>query len=107
MALAESTGDKVGLSTAMYFLGRIDVAEGYLNQAAEVFDGALKLRESSPHPGHILELEAELMNIAFQRREYDKAKCLLDYALDKMGSLQSTNDPERVEALVERIKSQF
>ena len=101
--LAKETGDKVGLSNATYFLGRIEVAEGYLGQAEVAFNKAIEIRESAPHPGRLLELEVELMNIAFQRREFGEAKRLLMSALEKMDSLDSTNDPERIQALLDRI----
>lgn len=103
--LSEAAGDIINLCNAYYYLGRIDVADGYLEGAESSFLKAYDLRQSVPHPGRLLEIEVELMNIAYQRREYDRAKELMGEVFAKLDSLDSTNDPERVASLIERFKS--
>ena len=99
IGLAEAAGDKLNLSNSYYYLGRIDVAGGYLERAETDFKKAYDLRQTVPHPGHLLEIEVELMNIAYQRRDLDAAKQLMEAALKKMESIESTNDPDRINDL--------
>ena len=107
IGLAEAAGDKINLSNAHYYLGRIEMADGYLENAESSFMKAYKLRQAVPHPGRFLEIEVELMNIAYQRREYDRARQMMGEVLTKVGSVDSTSDPERVVSLIERIKSKL
>jgi predicted ATPase len=107
IGLAEAAGDKLNLSNSYYYLGRIEVAGGYLERAEVDFKKAYELRQSVPHPGRLLEIEVEMMNIAYQRREFDMAKQLMDAALAKMESVESTNDPDRIKDLLAWIRSKL
>ena len=104
IGLAEAAADTINLSNSYYFLGRIDVAGGYLESAQVDFKKAYELRQTVPHPGHLLEIEVELMNIAYQRREFYMAKQLMNAALTKMASIESANDPDRIKDLLALIK---
>ncbi|MBG0787970.1 MAG: tetratricopeptide repeat protein [Anaerolineaceae bacterium] len=107
ISLSDAAGDIINLSNAYYYLGRIDVADGDLARAEASLNKAYELRQIVPHPGHLLEIEAELMNIAYQRRENERAKQLMGEVLAKMDNVDSANDPERVLSLVERLKSRI
>ncbi len=107
IALSEAVGDIVNMSNAYYYLGRIEIADGNLESAEISFHKAYDLRQTVPHPGHLLEIEVELMNIAYQRRETGRAKKLMAEVLSKLDCVDSASDPERVLGLMARLKSRI
>ena len=105
IALSEQAGDKVGLANALYYLGRIELADGDFSAAEAALTRALDLRrESAPHPGRMAEIQAELALLAFEQGDAALARERITPVLELLDALDGADDPERIRDVVERIQ---
>ncbi len=66
----------------------------------------LQLRSEIPRPGRVAELQAELALLAFNQGDLALACERIAPLTEVLGSLDGTDEPERIRGIVERIQSQ-
>jgi tetratricopeptide (TPR) repeat protein len=102
--LARDAGDKVNEANSHYFLARVELAAGNLDEAAIELQVALTLRQVVPHPARLLEIQVEMANVAHQKGETADAKAVLDQVGDYLEHIHSTNEPQRIRAIIKQIQ---
>ena len=103
ISLANAAGDKVNLSNAYYYLGRIELAAKDFLAAESALKHALEIRRDVPHAGRIAEIQAELALLAFEQGDISLARERIAQVVDALELLDGANEPERVRSLVEMI----
>jgi predicted ATPase/DNA-binding SARP family transcriptional activator len=106
IALAEKTGDGVNHANALYYLGRSQLAAGDHEAAENTLQHALAMRREIPHPGRLLEIQAELALLARRRSRNVQALEFLTPVLEILtddSSLHGTDNPYRIYGLVVEI----
>ena len=102
--LARDAGDKVNEANSHYFLARVELAAGNLDEAENELQVALTLRQVVPHPARLLEIQVEMANVAHQKGETADAKAVLDQVGDCLEHIHSTNEPQRIRAIIKQIQ---
>lgn len=104
IALSEQAGDKTNLANALYYLGRIELADRDFPAAEAALTQALDLRqEAAPNPGRLAEIQAELALLAFEQGQLRLARERIAPVLEALDVLEGAEEPERVRELVKKI----
>jgi Flp pilus assembly protein TadD len=105
IALSEQAGDKINLANALYYLGRIELADHNFSAAESALLRALDLRrESAPHPGRMAEIQAELALLAWEQGDAASARERITPVLELLDALDGADEPQRIRQVVERIQ---
>jgi predicted ATPase/Tfp pilus assembly protein PilF len=105
ISLSRAAGDKVNEANSHYFLARIEVDAGNLDEAEIELIRALEFRQTVPHPAKLLEIQVEFANIAFQKGAVAEAKYIVSQITDDMENIPGTNEPQRVMAIIKQIQN--
>ena len=98
-AAALRSDDALNLANAYTYLGKIHTALAQRDEAERWYRQALAIREAIPHPGRLLELQAELAYLTWQRG--DPIQALADIApvlaaLQDESALEGAEEPYQV-----------